>query len=238
LAGTNYDQLAVGGTASLAGTLNLTFWNGFTPTAGSVFAVLTGSTCAGTFYAVTSPSGKLAVIYTAEAALVEPGNAPPTANLAAPAQVLAGHAFLITGTGVDLDGTVTNLTLRFGTNVLTSVPGSSAQASFSSDFPGSLTFTAVATDNEGAQGATNATVTVTTRPPPALDAIGFQADHTFKLLLSGVANKNYQVWASTNLAKTNWTTLGTMEDTNGIWRYFDAAATNSPKRFYKAKQLP
>ena len=53
----------------------------------------------------------------------------------------------------------------------------------------------------------------------------------------GVAGTNYQVLASTNLALPGWTPLGTMESTNGIWRFLDTAATNSP-RFYQAKQLP
>jgi hypothetical protein len=54
----------------------------------------------------------------------------------------------------------------------------------------------------------------------------------------GAAGTDYQVQASTNLAVTNWTILGTMENTNGIWRYFDTTATNSPERFYRAEQLP
>jgi hypothetical protein len=53
----------------------------------------------------------------------------------------------------------------------------------------------------------------------------------------GVAGTDYQVLASTNLAVPGWTILGTMERTNGIWRFLDTAATNS-SRFYQAKQLP
>jgi hypothetical protein len=130
------------------------------------------------------------------------------------------------------------LTVLFGTNVLASAPGSVAQASFSSDFPGNVTFTAVATDNNGAQGTTNATVTITTLPLRTLDAIGFQSNGAFKLLMLGDVGTNYQVLVSTNLAVTNWTVLGTMQNTNGIWRYFDTTATNFAQRFYRAKQLP
>lgn len=169
--------------------------------------------------------------------LVEPGNAPPTAKLTVPAQSLAGHTFVVKGSGTDIDGTVTNLTLLVGTNVLASVPGSSAQVNFSSDFPGTLTFTAVATDNGGAQGATNATVAITTQPLRTLDAVGFQTNLAFKLCMLGEAGTNYQVLSSTNLAVPGWTILGTMESTNGIWRFLDTAATNS-SRFYQAQQLP
>ena len=164
LAGTNYDQLSVGGSAALAGTLDVSYWNGFTPPAGSFFTVLACNARTGFFSAITAPTNTTATVYTAKTVLVEPGNSPPVAKLTVPAQSLAGHTFTVKGSGTDLDGTVTNLTLLLGTNVLVSAPGSSAQVSFSSDFPGNLTFTAVATDNEGAQGATNATVAITTLP--------------------------------------------------------------------------
>jgi hypothetical protein len=159
-------------------------------------------------------------------------------QLIVPAQALAGHPFAVAGSGTCLEGTVTNFALLLGTNVLLSVPGSSARAKYSSDFPGNLTFTAVAMVNTGTQGQTNATVNITTLPRLTLDAIGFQANLGFKLLMLGDAGTNYQVWATTNLAVTDWTMLGTMESTNGIWRFSDPTATNFPQRFYRAMQLP
>jgi hypothetical protein len=237
LAGTNYDQLSIGGSAALAGTLDVSYWSGFTPAAGSFFTVLACNARTGGFSAITAPTNNLGTVYTAKTVLVESGNASPVAQLTVPAQSLAGHTFTVKGSGTDLDGTVTNLTLLLGTNVLVSVPGSSAQANFSSDFPGNLTFTALATDNAGAQGATNTTVTITTLPLLTLDAVGFQTNRVFKLCMLGDAGTNYQVLASTNLTVPGWTILGTMESTNGIWRFLDTAATNS-SRFYRAKQLP
>ena len=47
--GTQYSQLQVGGTASLAGTLTVTLASGFIPTIGSTFTVLTGAAVTGTF---------------------------------------------------------------------------------------------------------------------------------------------------------------------------------------------
>src|SRR5208283_4519086 len=47
--GTQYSQLQVGGTASLAGILTVTLASGFTPTVGSTFTVLTAETFTGTF---------------------------------------------------------------------------------------------------------------------------------------------------------------------------------------------
>ena len=238
-AGANYDQLSIGGSAALAGTLDLSYYNGFTPAVGNLFTVLAGNTRTGTFSAVTTgPGAPLAVSYAAKTVLVEPGNVPPIPRLTLPARVLAGHPFLIKGSGTDADGSVTNVTLLFGTNLLVSAAGSSAVASFSCDFPGTLTFTAVATDNNGAQSATNATMTITNLPLLTLDGIAYQTNGAFKLCMLGVPGTNYQVWVSTNLATPGWISLGTMENTNGIWRFLDLAATNSPYRFYRAKPLP
>ena len=57
VAGTDYDQLAIGGTANLAGTLNISLINGFTAVAGQTFTILTANVVAGTFTNVVWPSG-------------------------------------------------------------------------------------------------------------------------------------------------------------------------------------
>jgi len=237
-AGSNYDQLFVGGNASLAGSLDLSYWNGFTPAATNIFTVLACGALTGEFSALTSPGNGLDALYSATNVLVVVHHPPPTVLLTVPAQALAGHTFAVAGSATCLEGTVTNFALLLGANVLLSAPGSSGSVNYSSDFPGNLTFTAVAMVDTGAQGQTNATVTITTLPLRTLDAIGFQTNLGFKLLMLGAAGTDYDVLVSTNLAVTNWTILGTMQNTNGICRFFDTAATNSPQRFYRAEQLP
>lgn len=164
-----------------------------------------------------------------------------TATLAAPAQVIAGHTFPIKASGTEPGGSITNFALLFGTNILLSQPTSAAQINFNGDFgydfPGSLNFTVVATDNNGVQAEAYATVANTTLPLLHLDGIGFQSN-SFKLLMLGQTGTNYQILANTNLASTNWISLGIMQNTNGIWRFFDPTATNFPHRFYRASQLP
>jgi hypothetical protein len=238
LAGTNYDQLSIGGNAALAGTLGVSYWNGFTPALGSSFTVLACNARTGFFTAVTAPVTNIAAVYGDNTVTVELGHAPPIATLLLPAQSLAGHTFLITASGTDLDGAVTNMALFLGTNTLLRAAGSSAQVSYSTDFPGNLTFTAVATDNYGVQGTATATVGITTLPVRTLDPVGFQSDLSFKLCMLGVAGTNYQILASTNLEKPAWTAVGTMESTNGIWRFLDPSATNFSRRFYRAQQAP
>ena len=62
-AGTNYDQFAVGGTASIDGVLNVTILPGYTPALGHTLNVLTSSGLAGTFSAVVG-EGAFATNYT------------------------------------------------------------------------------------------------------------------------------------------------------------------------------
>ena len=101
-----------------------------------------------------------------------------------------------------------------------------------------MTFTAIATDDKGASGATNVTVSVTTLPLLTLDPVGFQTNRAFKLCMTGEVGASYEIQANTNLVGTNWTVLGVMQNTNGIWRYSDVTASNSTYRAYRARQLP
>ncbi|HTQ52650.1 MAG TPA: hypothetical protein VMJ12_18220, partial [Candidatus Acidoferrales bacterium] len=205
---------------------------------GDVFTVLVCNVRSGGFSTITGPVNTLATIYTPKSVLVEPGNAPPQAQLLVNVVPIACRTFTLLGSGTDPDGTVTNVTLMQDTNLLVSSAGSSAQATVSYDFPGDLTFTVLATDDKGAQGATNVTVSITPLPVRQLDALGFQTNRAFKLCMGGEPGTNYQILAGDNVTTTNWTVLGTMESTNGIWRYFDATATNSSQRYYRARQLP
>jgi len=69
--GTGYDRLAITGNATLAGSLSVARINGFVPTPGSVFTILTCTgTRSGTFGAVTSCDSVL-VTYTANSVQVE-----------------------------------------------------------------------------------------------------------------------------------------------------------------------
>jgi hypothetical protein len=56
-AGTQYDQLRISGTANLAGILNVTLINGYTPPHGTSFALLTYGSHTGTFGTINSGGG-------------------------------------------------------------------------------------------------------------------------------------------------------------------------------------
>lgn len=236
--GTGYDQLSVGGTAALAGTLNVSLYNGFVPAPGDVFTCLVCHARSGVFPVVQGPSPQWSAVYFNDHVVVRPGNAPPIAHLAISGAPIACHTVLLQASGNDPDGSVTNLTLLLGTNVLGSFGAATAQLAVSYDFPGPVTFTAIATDNEGGNGGTNVVETFTTLPVDVLDALGFQTNKAFKLCMEGDSGTNYKIQSRDSLSQSNWTDLGTMEVTNGIWRYLDSTASNSTHRFYRAAQLP
>jgi len=83
----------------------------------------------------------------------------------------------------------------------------------------------------------NVAVSFFTLPLHVIDAVGFLTNGGFKFRMLGQAGKNYSVLANTNLNTTNWSDLGTMEVTNGIWRFVDTNAPNFNRRHYRARQL-
>jgi hypothetical protein len=67
---------------------------------------------------------------------------------------------------------------------------------------------------------------------------GLRTNGAFKLCMLGETGQVYQVLASDDAAATNWPSIGLMEHTNGIWRFFDTGASNHAWRFYRAVQVP
>jgi hypothetical protein len=56
-AGTDHDQLAVSGAATLAGTLSVSLTGGFVPSSGNEFQVMTFASSTGTFDTLDLPPG-------------------------------------------------------------------------------------------------------------------------------------------------------------------------------------
>jgi len=70
--------------------------------------------------------------------------------------------------------------------------------------------------------------------PFTLDAVGWQADGSFGLRLSGAAGQNYEIRASTDLS--NWFSLTNLVATNSASEFMDPAAADYPHRYYRAVQ--
>lgn len=237
LPGSQHDQLVVTNQARLAGTFEVALTNGFVPGPGIIITGMVCNTRIGTFSSTVKPA-EFYVLYMPKTVLLETENAPPIVQLLATPIQLACHTFEIQASAADPDGTVTNLAFLIDGTSMSELPNQNAgRASLCLDFPGEVVLTARATDDKGAMGETNVTLRITTLPVHVLDPVGFQTNRAFKLCMCGEPGSNYVVEITTNLPTTNWTVIGTMENTNGIWRFFDTATTNAPRKFYRARRL-
>ena len=73
-------------------------------------------------------------------------------------------------------------------------------------------------------------------PAPVLSLVSAQPLRTngFQFGLQGLPGQTYQIETSTNLA--NWSTIGSVLATNTPVLFLDPAATNRPRRFYRARE--
>jgi hypothetical protein len=236
---TAHDQLRVNSTATLAGTLRAELANGYIPTPGNAYTVMTFNARSGQFTNFVFPDYDFNVLQTTTNIILIASNALPAISLTGiSATQLVCAPFTLQTSASDLDGTVTNLSVLLGGNVLASYPnGATKRLSVTYDFPGAVTFTARATDNNGGVRETNINATYVTMPLYVLNLGGKLTNGEFKFCMLGEAGKNYDVLVNTNLLfPSNWTTIGVMQQTNGIWRFSDPAATNGGLRFYRSRQ--
>lgn len=141
--GTQYSQLQVGSTASLAGTLTVTLASGFTPTIGSTFTVLKAGTVTGTFSNSTiaiNSSEHFAVSYTSTGVVltVVSGAASKSGGLPQVSVAAAAPAkrrpVLISGLQHGIDGTPrsSNHIIAAGTETLRARSGAILAGAFGS----------------------------------------------------------------------------------------------------------
>jgi hypothetical protein len=69
--------------------------------------------------------------------------------------------------------------------------------------------------------------------PPILSNPQFLSNRNFQMLLQGTRNRSYVIEISSTL--TNWSTLATVNYTNGQMPVTDSSATNAGQRFYRAR---
>jgi len=242
--GTNFDQFRLTGPATVNGTADLALANGFVPTPGNTFTCIVATARSGVFTNLTFSGGyEFSALYTPTTVVFRAENALPTVNLT----VLNGNTqlvcnpFKLLATASDVGGTITNLTIAQDGSTFASANSGSVTGTAESDFPMDVTFVAQAIDDQGGKSYATQTVSLTTFPLHVIQLGGKRANGVFKFCMVGESGSNYMVLATTNIAETseNWTQLGLMENTNGIWRYYDnGTTTNRPYRFYRALQMP
>ena len=246
LAGTNYDQVRLAGPNSLNGTIDIALVSGFIPSAGNQFTVMVHTARSGIFTFTNSTVYDFTILYTPSNVVLRAENAKPALTVNVGTTQMVCQPFTFSAIGNDVDGAVTNIQFFFNGTPVGSFTNAAlinpytAKSKMSYDFPGLSTLTATGTDERGGVTTTNISIQFITGSVEMLTLGGFAptTNRSFEVCMLGQLGTNYVLLANTNLTTTNWVNLGPMENTNGIWRYFDTAATNLPLRFYRAQQVP
>lgn len=238
---TGFPQMRVSGTAMLAGTLYVSFTNGFNPAPGNLFTAMTFSARSGEFDAIVNDTYGLEAFYTSTNLVLRAENLLPAVSLTLPptGTNFVCQPFRLEAIASDSDGVVTNLTLTFDGSPVATSGGTPLSVVLEKDFPSVNLVTATATDDRGSVRTVAQTLTLVAAPPEVLMLGGIRSNTTFKICMEGLPGTDYAMQATTNLSSTNWVNLGYMENTNGIWRFFDTGViTNLPQRFYRAVRVP
>jgi VCBS repeat-containing protein len=181
--GTPFDQIRVGSSALLSGSLKITPVNGFYPDTGNGFKAITYGSRAGTFTAVTSPW--CAVYNPKDVTLVYntcPSNLPPTVNAGADVTISEGGTFTGLGSFTDADSTSWTATVDYGDDsevkALTLTAAKTFNLSHAYAKDGIYTVTVSVTDNHGRSGTDTVIVTVNDTIPDPVLTVNACADAT------------------------------------------------------------
>jgi hypothetical protein len=119
-----------------------------------------------------------------------------------------------------------------GTNISGATNSNYTKTGLSTNDAGN--YTVLASNSSGSATSLVASLTVLTSTA-TLAAPTWTTNQTFQLTVARETNLNYVVQVNTNLNYTNWVSLLT---NTAPFTYTDAAASNSPQRFYRAIYRP
>lgn len=136
--------------------------------------------------------------------------------------VMAVYTYAPTNAGLALLGCDNN-SGKDGRDSAVSIPVSAGQTNF-----------IVIDGFNGASGVARLQCTLVT--PGKLTPVGFTAQNTFRLRLTGQPAMRFTLQGSTNFV--NWTSLTTNTSSSGLFEFTDPRSTNGPFRFYRALMLP
>lgn len=152
----------------------------------------------------------------------------PNATFTAPATVP------LAATASDLNGTVARVEFYSGDKLLFTDTAAPYGVNWSSLSAGVYTVYARAHDNQGAS-STTAPVRFTVNPPAQTGVLNRVGAPGFEFSLKVPQPGLYRLEASTNLV--NWISLGSFYCNTNL-SFLDSAATNHPRRFYRAISTP
>jgi plastocyanin len=174
------------------------------------------------------------------AVIVAAANLPPTVSITNPVSgtVFAAPANVtIQASASDSDGTVTNVQLLVGANVVTNKATAPFFGVTNNLAAGSYTLFAIASDNSGATATNQVAISVVTPVSVLLSAPQPVPPGKFRFSYTANAGLSYVVQSSTNLLSPNWTTLITNTAASGSINFTDINATFNPG-FYRVGRLP
>lgn len=173
------------------------------------------------------------------AIIVTAANPPPTVTITNPAAgaVLATPANVTIQASAFDDGTVTNVQFRVDSNLVTNDNTAPFAAVTNNLAVGAHTLTAIATDNNGATGTNQISISVVV--PVAVLLSAPQPVPTGKFRFSYTANTglSYIVQRSTNLSSPNWIPLVTNQAGSSSINFTDLNTTFNPG-YYRVGRLP
>ncbi len=86
----------------------------------------------------------------------------------------------------------------------------------------------------GGNGSNDVVLTHVAAPPAQISSITTVTNGFEKIIASGQSNLTYVIQASTNLATTNWLTIGsTQANGSGVFSFTDTSAPSFPMRYYR-----
>jgi plastocyanin len=174
------------------------------------------------------------------AVMVASANLPPTATITnpPPGKVFAAPANVtLQASATDSDGSVTNVQFRVGSTVLAN-DSTAPYAAVTNNMPaGNYTLFAIASDNNGATGTNQVSISVVNPVTVLLSAPQPVPTGKFRFSYTADTGLNYIVQRSTNLVSTNWISLATNTAGSSLINFTDLNATLS-REFYRVGRLP
>jgi hypothetical protein len=234
---TQYDQLQVTGTATLSGTLNVTFFGGYTPNCGESYTIMTFTSRVGTFATVNTPALPAGmswnITYNATTVVLSISGSP--AGTATPASQTLCSGVPITTIVLTSNMINTNYTWSRDNNVTVtgiaaSGSGNTISGTLTNTTNAPITVTFTITPTSGTCTGANFTATVTVNPTPVATVPSNTGYCNGTIVNTGTLNFTSNVagttftWTNNNIAIG----LGANGSGNSLPTFTATNGTNAP----------
>lgn len=170
---------------------------------------------------------------------VNAANVPPMVSITNPTSgtVFSAPASLtLKASATDSDGSVTNVKFLNGTTLLGNVAAAPFSITVNNLAAADYTFSAIASDNDGATATNSITVSVINPSPLSISAPAISAQNHFQFSYASDIGLTYVVQVSTSLL-SGWTPIATNTATANPTIFTDPNVNNGGS-FYRVERLP